>query len=116
MSFIVCNRLFSRSIGYNEVAKTTRAFHSAGHHNFIRDSDDQRELLARPDFSQMIPFKPKINVLPGDHVVPGGTFPMPPAAVHLCSIIPPATKFIGPFVHVEYLMEVFNRIQLPDKG
>ncbi|EEB16461.1 predicted protein [Pediculus humanus corporis] len=111
-----CSAAELKSIGYNEVAKTTRAFHSAGHHNFIRDSDDQRELLARPDFSQMIPFKPKINVLPGDHVVPGGTFPMPPAAVHLCSIIPPATKFIGPFVHVEYLMEVFNRIQLPDKA
>lgn len=64
----------------------------------------------------MIPFKPKINVLPGDHVVPGGTFPMPPALAHLCSIIPPANKFIGPFVHVEYLIEVFNKIQLPDKG
>ncbi|KAL0281231.1 UNVERIFIED_CONTAM: hypothetical protein PYX00_002281 [Menopon gallinae] len=111
-----CSAAELKSIGYNEVAKTTRAFHPSLHPNFMRDLEDSRDLIARPDFSQMIPFKPKINVLPGDHVVPGGTFPMPPAVAHLCSIIPPATKFIGPFVHIEYLIEIFNKIQLPDKA
>jgi ABC-type antimicrobial peptide transport system ATPase subunit len=33
--------------------------------------DEEEDKIARPDFSQMIPFKPKINAYPGEHPVAG---------------------------------------------
>jgi len=44
----------------------------------------------------------------------GGCFPIPPAAAHLNSIIPPPMYFHGPFVAVDQLMDIFRRLQLPD--
>ncbi|CAH2235416.1 jg13274 [Pararge aegeria aegeria] len=79
-----------------------------------KDNDPNKD-IARPDTSQMIPFKPKVNPLPGEHPISGGTFPMPPAASHLCTLMPPPTSFRGPFVSVDRLMQLFNRISLPDK-
>lgn len=72
--------------------------------------------LPRPDTAQMIPYKPKANPLPGEHPVPGGTFPLPPAAAHLCTLLPPPSCFRGPFVSVDLLIDVFSRIHLPDTG
>lgn len=46
----------------------------------------------------------------------GGSFPLPPAAAQLCTMLPPPGCFRGPFVAVDLLMDVFNRIQLPDHG
>lgn len=83
-------------------------------HSIINSEDDTA--LPRPDTSQMIPYKPKTNPLPGEHPVPGGTFPQPPAAAHLCTLLPPPSCFRGPFVHVDQLIDVFNRIHLPDTG
>lgn len=45
----------------------------------------------------------------------GGTFPMPPAAAHLNSLLPLPVYFHGPFVGVDKLMEVFQRLHLPEK-
>ena len=52
-----------------EVSSVTR--NSA---NPVLRAPDQEEAIAalpRPDLSQMIPFKPKLNALPGEHPVPG---------------------------------------------
>ncbi|KAI5640431.1 suppressor of forked protein (Suf) domain-containing protein [Phthorimaea operculella] len=65
--------------------------------------------------SQMIPYKPKVNPLPGEHPIPGGTFPLPVAAAQLCTRMPPPTCYRGPYVAVDQLMALFNRISLPDK-
>ncbi|KAG7294902.1 hypothetical protein JYU34_022711 [Plutella xylostella] len=46
----------------------------------------------------------------------GGTFPLPPAAAQLCACMPPPSSFRGPFVAVDMLMDLFNRIALPDKA
>lgn len=35
------------------------------------DNEEVIAALPRPDLSQMIPFKPKVNALPGEHPVPG---------------------------------------------
>lgn len=70
--------------------------------------------LPRPDFSQMIPYKPKSNPYPYEHPLAGGTFPHPPALAALCSQIPPPVCFVGPFVAVDALIDVFNRIKLPE--
>merc|ERR1719419_1274470 len=72
------------------------------------------EHIPRPDFSQMVPFKPKVNWRPGEFMVPGGAFPLPPSAAELNTIIPPPQCFKGPFVDVDKLCDVFDKIRLPD--
>jgi len=70
--------------------------------------------VPRPDTSQMVPFKPKVNWRPGEFMLPGGGFPLPPAAQELCQILPPPNCFHGPHVVVEKLCEVFLSLRLPD--
>jgi len=78
--------------------------------NGLYDPDN----LARPDFSQMVPFKPKVNYRPGEFMVPGGVFPLPPTAAELNQQMPPPYCFKGPFVKIDKLCEMFDRIKLPD--
>lgn len=40
---------------------------------------------------------------------------MPPAVAYLTTLLPPPTYFHGPFVAVDKLMEVFHRLQIPDR-
>jgi len=41
---------------------------------------------------------------------------MPPAAAHLNTLLPPPIYFHGPFVAVDKLMEIFQRLVLPDES
>ncbi|XP_030747492.1 protein suppressor of forked [Sitophilus oryzae] len=102
-----------KSIGYTEVINVT----GAGKNHILQSimNQDSEMPLPTPDYSQMIPYKPKSNPLPGEHPVPGGTFPMPPTAAHLCTLLPPPHCFRGPFVHIDIMMDIFNRIHLPEK-
>ncbi|CAG9853884.1 unnamed protein product [Phyllotreta striolata] len=102
-----------KSIGYTEVINVTGAAKNHILQSIIESEPDLP--LPIPDYSQMIPYKPKANPLPGEHPVPGGSFPPPPAAAHLCTLLPPPNCFRGPFVHVDILMDIFNRIHLPEK-
>lgn len=70
--------------------------------------------LPRPDFSQMIPFKPRSCAHPGAHPLAGGVFPQPPALAALCAALPPPNSFRGPFVSVELLFDIFMRLNLPE--
>nr|CAD7195742.1 unnamed protein product [Timema douglasi]CAD7257461.1 unnamed protein product [Timema shepardi]CAD7403740.1 unnamed protein product [Timema poppensis] len=109
-----CSAAELKSIGYNEVAKTSvKSFHplSSG---VLLETEEETNHIPRPDFSQMIPFKPKAQAVPGDHPVPGGIFPHPPAVAQLCTLLPPPDCFHGPFVSVDSIMDIFNKIQLPD--
>ncbi|XP_012271030.1 protein suppressor of forked isoform X2 [Orussus abietinus] len=106
-----CTAMELRSIGYMEVASVVRNTAALPR---APDPEEAMASLPRPDLSQMIPYKPKVNALPGEHPVQGGTFPLPPAAAQLCTILPPPGCFRGPFVAVDLLMDVFSRIQLPD--
>ncbi|KAJ8921154.1 hypothetical protein NQ315_013626 [Exocentrus adspersus] len=108
-----CSPQELKSIGYTEVINITGA---AGKNHILQSIiESESELpLPVPDYSQMIPYKPKSNALPGEHPVPGGTFPQPPAAAHLCTLLPPPHCFRGPFVHIDILMDIFNRIYLPE--
>uniref|UniRef100_A0A1B6CGC0 Cleavage stimulation factor subunit 3 n=1 Tax=Clastoptera arizonana TaxID=38151 RepID=A0A1B6CGC0_9HEMI len=116
-----CSSAELRSIGYNEVtAQTNKAsFNVFSGSVMSKDGLDDHEqssqrLLPRPDISQMIPFKPKRDAYPGEHPVPGGSFPTPPTAAHLCTLLPPPHCFHGPFVVVDSLIDIFNKIQLPE--
>ncbi|RZF42611.1 hypothetical protein LSTR_LSTR001406 [Laodelphax striatellus] len=120
-----CSAAELRSIGYNEVTATvkqhtmhammsggpSRGFLDSG---FLDDHLEPQNNLPRPDTSQMIPFKPKAQAYWGEHPVPGGAFPFPPAAGQLCTLLPPPLCFHGPFVAVDKLIDVFSKIQLPD--
>ena len=79
--------------------------------------------LVSPDISQLTPFKvgiflvksnlsfsikciclsiyffqPSFNWIPGEHRVPGGTFPMPPLAADFCARLPPPRCYQGMLV------------------
>ncbi|XP_069684937.1 protein suppressor of forked isoform X2 [Periplaneta americana] len=108
-----CTPAELRSIGYNEVASTAvKSFHPLS--AVCLDPEEEAANIPRPDFTQMIPFKPKAQAIPGDHPVPGGVFPHPPAVAQLCTLLPPPGCFRGPFVAVDMLMDVFSKIQLPE--
>lgn len=115
-----------KSIGYTEVAAmSNKSWALGGPLSGVspelvsvilgqKDTDPMKD-IARPDTNQMIPYKPKINPLPGEHIISGGTFPMPPAVAHLCTLMPPPNCFRGPFVIIDVLIDIFNMISLPDK-
>lgn len=104
-----CSSAELKSIGYAEQAPLKTGVQQA--QLVIEDSSP---VLPRPDFGQMIPYKPKANTYPGEHPIPGGIFPQPPALAQLCSRLPPPICFHGPFVIIDKLADIFNRMQLPD--
>lgn len=58
---------------YTEVISITGAAkHSHALHAIINCDEDHG--LPKPDTSQMIPYKPKANPLPGEHPLPGKYF------------------------------------------
>jgi cleavage stimulation factor subunit 3 len=64
-----CTATELKSIGYTEVINIT----GAGKNHILQSiiNSDADAPLPTPDYSQMIPFKPKSNPLPGEHPVPG---------------------------------------------
>ncbi|OCT83821.1 hypothetical protein XELAEV_18021960mg [Xenopus laevis] len=80
----------------------------------LKDDVDRKPEYPKPDTSQMIPFQPRHLAPPGLHPVPGGVFPVPPAAVVLMKLLPPPICFQGPFVQVDEILEVLRRCKLPD--
>ncbi|KAG8564492.1 hypothetical protein GDO81_016489 [Engystomops pustulosus] len=80
----------------------------------LKDEIDRKPEYPKPDTSQMIPFQPRHLAPPGLHPVPGGVFPVPPAAVLLMKLLPPPLCYQGPFVQVDELMEIFRRCKIPD--
>uniref|UniRef100_A0A3P9PE42 Cleavage stimulation factor subunit 3 n=1 Tax=Poecilia reticulata TaxID=8081 RepID=A0A3P9PE42_POERE len=80
----------------------------------LKDDPDRKPEYPKPDTNQMIPYQPRHLAPPGLHPVPGGVFPVPPAAVVLMKLLPPPTCFTGPFVQVDELMETFRRCTLPE--
>lgn len=67
-----------RSIGYMDVSSVAR--NSIGVIPRVPDPEEAIAALPRPDLSQMIPYKPKVNPLPGEHPVPG----RPLNIIYLC--------------------------------
>ncbi|KPP79169.1 cleavage stimulation factor subunit 3-like [Scleropages formosus] len=59
----------------------------------LKDEADRKPEYPKPDTNQMIPFQPRHLAPPGLHPVPGGVFPVPPAAVVLMKLLPPPVCF-----------------------
>ncbi|XP_052902709.1 protein suppressor of forked [Anopheles moucheti] len=109
-----CSPSELKSIGYSETRGMLSVTGVKPPAAPVPEQPEQPQKTARHDFTQMIPYKPKPNAFPGEHPMPGGTFPQPAALAALCAILPPPISFQGPFVAVDKLIEVFNRIQLPE--
>lgn len=66
-----CSSFELRSIGYHDISAIIGGTKATQH--IQDDGDDSQKVLPRPDFSQMIPFKPKGNAYPGEHPMGGGS-------------------------------------------
>lgn len=78
LNLFPCTSPELRSIGYNEVTNTvSKTMHNSTQRSAIIDGLDDldnrpnEKRLPLPDVSQMIPYKPKLNAFPGEHIVPG---------------------------------------------
>ncbi|EDW82265.1 uncharacterized protein Dwil_GK25707 [Drosophila willistoni] len=123
-----CTSSELKSIGYAEnvgiilnkvgggAVAATGAANAAQNNGEAEPDSEAAPQLPRPDFSQMIPYKPRPCAHPGAHPLAGGVFPQPPALAALCSALPPPNSFRGPFVSVELLFDIFMRLNLPDSA
>ncbi|ALC49674.1 su-f- [Drosophila busckii] len=117
-----CTSTELKSIGYAEnvgiILNKTTAINATGvncQSNGDAEADGEAtQPLPRPDFTQMIPYKPRSCAHPGAHPLAGGVFPQPPALAAVCSALPPPNSFRGPFVSVELLFDIFMRLNLPE--
>ena len=79
------------------------------------DTEEVIAALPRPDYSQMIPFKPKVNPLPGEHPVPGKYFKIYLILLYLNDIEPDNAineiLFILKVDHFRYPLLLRNYVQ-----
>lgn len=128
MELFPCSEPELRSIGYRDISRqgasgqqlaTTPDMLSAaaqqdgcgGGSGAATDSPS----YPRPDYNQMLPFKPKAYPRTGSHPVPGGEFPPPPAASALLRLLPPPECFHGPFVQVAKFIDHFLELKIPEE-
>uniref|UniRef100_A0AAR2LFE1 Cleavage stimulation factor subunit 3 n=1 Tax=Pygocentrus nattereri TaxID=42514 RepID=A0AAR2LFE1_PYGNA len=119
MDLYPCSTSELKALGYKDVSRAKYAALIpeavvAPSAPALKDEADRKPEYPKPDTNQMIPFQPRHLAPPGLHPVPGGVFPVPPAAVVLMKLLPPPTCFTGPFVKVDELMESFRRCTLPE--
>lgn len=67
---------------------------------------ENTSFMCLPDLDQMLPFKPVVSTNYGDHSIPGGVFPPPPAVGNLLSRLP--QTFWGPYVDIVELCEIIQ--------
>ncbi|XP_047476364.1 protein suppressor of forked-like isoform X2 [Penaeus chinensis] len=115
MDLYPCTPPELKAIGYRDIS-THNMIINPNVPRGLSIHDSQEPTYARPDFSQMIPFKPKAKYIPGEHPVKGGAFPPPPAVANLLSMLPPPHCFRGPFVKLDALVDLFMRLNLPEQG
>lgn len=70
--------LFFRALGYYEVAELSGQRDAKQMMILAREEEARKQSAAqtdvvvyRPDFAHMVPFKPKMQWTPGEHVAPG---------------------------------------------
>ncbi|KAK3887799.1 hypothetical protein Pmani_024674 [Petrolisthes manimaculis] len=115
MDLYPCTPAELKAIGYRDIS-THAMIINPNIPRGLSIHDSQEPTFVRPDFSQMIPFKPKAKYIPGEHPVRGGAFPPPPAVSNLLSLLPPPNCFRGPFVKLEALVDLFMRLNLPEEA
>merc|ERR1712226_1193174 len=87
---------------------------STGTNLYADDIASRSQLFPLPDTSQMIPFKPNRTPVADTLTVPGGEFPIPPAAAAIMRKLPPPSCFQGPFVILDEFMKQMLELELPE--
>ena len=100
--------------GAHKIPSKSENFHSKQSGNFSLEKVKKPGLtvMVSPDTNQMTPFKPTYHWHPGQHRIPGGVFPMPPAASDLCTKLPPPKCFEGPYVMLDHVMKALANANL----
>nr|XP_032813917.1 cleavage stimulation factor subunit 3 [Petromyzon marinus] len=121
MDLYPCSSSELKALGYKDVtrAKMTSSQPDPVSVPSAAPTSSEEDVTRRPEYPkpnihQMAPFQPRHMAPPGLHPVPGGVFPVPPAAVHLMKLCPPPLSFQGPFVHVDKLIDLFREFKLPE--
>jgi len=64
-----------RAIGYTDIlaasSNPNKLILPLMNSEHVEADEDNEDKICRPDFSQMVPFKPKMDAYPGDHFIPG---------------------------------------------
>ena len=117
MELLPCSDLELRSIGYRDISRQLIPSKTLASVQEFKNQDNSADTPSypRPDFNQMLPFKPKAYPRITSHIVPGGEFPLPPAASALLSLLPPPECFHGPFVQITKFMKMFSDLNIPEK-
>ncbi|XP_073238338.1 cleavage stimulation factor subunit 3-like isoform X1 [Porites lutea] len=110
-----CSPLELKIMGYVGSTRQSSSMPSTLSSGTIPDeqSEEKPAKFPRPDVSQMTPFKPTASAA-GVHSVPGGVFPMPPAATHLLTMLPPPSCFQGPFVMIDEFIKLTLEREIPE--
>ncbi|GLH16733.1 Protein suppressor of forked [Gryllus bimaculatus] len=109
-----CTRAELKAMGYEKIAIAAHKQYHRSTTSTLLELDEHALSMPRPDFSQMIPFKPQSNALPGCCPAGDEGFQIPPAVAHLCEALPPPEHYWGPYVDVDAMIETFKKIQLPE--
>ncbi|KXJ23727.1 cleavage stimulation factor subunit 3 [Exaiptasia diaphana] len=115
LDLLPCTQTELKIMGYTgptRQASNTLALSSV---DFLNEevSEDKTVKMRIPDTSQMMPFKPTAGTA-GFQPVPGGVFPVPPAAAHLMTLLPPPSCFQGPFVVIDELIRMISQCTIPE--
>lgn len=115
LDLLPCSPTELKVLGYTSL-DTTVSSHPATAGQTTTQSADETDTPSvkypKPNLRLMTPFKPSPIGTAGVHHIPGGVFPLPPAAAHLISLMPPPICFQGPFVMVNELIRMIAECRL----
>uniref|UniRef100_A0A336LKS4 CSON013649 protein n=1 Tax=Culicoides sonorensis TaxID=179676 RepID=A0A336LKS4_CULSO len=74
--------------------------------SFALFQDDNSPVIPKPDFTQMIPFKPKAIAYSGEHSIPGGIFSQTTTLAYICERLSPPTSFRAPVTVTDTCLDV----------
>ena len=72
MDLFPCTADELKAIGYRDISTHVKSAVNPHIPRGLSMHDTQEKPFVKPDFAQMIPFKPKKKYIPGEHPIPGG--------------------------------------------
>jgi len=113
MDLYPCDDQVLQCIGYKTKSKKSGDFVVLTEVAACKEKDLKSGLVT-PDFSQMLPYKPKVKPFAG-YAVPGGEFPKPELIQQMLNQLPPPKCFQGPHVKIDLLMRKMSEKKLPSE-
>ncbi|XP_054160446.1 cleavage stimulation factor subunit 3-like [Oppia nitens] len=105
-NLLPCSQTELKSIGYVVKQNQQNPFTPVVANVVSNNVPSTLTTYPKPDFSQMVPYKPKQNPIGNLHR--GGIFPPPQAVTTLLAQLPHPSSFNGPFVSIDDLMNLIR--------